>query len=52
MNKFWEIASEIVTGIIGLAVVAVLIVNGTKTSSVINASTGGFANMVGTAESG
>lgn len=52
MGKFFEIASEVVTGIIGLAIVAVLVVNGGKTAQVAKASTSGFANMVGTAEKG
>ena len=52
MGKVVEIFSEVVTGVLALAIVAVLVKNGNQTASVVKASTGGFANMVGTAEKG
>ena len=52
MKNFWEIVGEVVTGIIGLAILAVLVVNGGNTANVISSATGGFSNMVGTAEKG
>lgn len=49
MGKTGEVISLIAVGVIGLAIVAVLVAQKANTSSVISAATGGFANILGAA---
>jgi hypothetical protein len=45
-------ATKVAIAIVGLAFVAVLVVNGSKTSAVIGSLTGGFSNSIKAAAKG
>jgi hypothetical protein len=44
MDHFWTSLVTIATGIIGVAIIAVIVSNRAQTSGVISATTSGFAN--------
>lgn len=45
-------ATKVAVMIVGLAFVAVLVVNGTKTAAVVSALSGGFGNSIKSAAAG
>lgn len=52
MNDIMRDIVAIAMAIIGLAMLAVIIKNGSNTATVIGASTSGFANLLGAATKG
>jgi len=50
MDNFTTAIVAILTAVIGLAIVSVLVKNGTQTSSVISASATGFSSILSAAE--
>jgi len=51
MNAFWETIVTVASGIIGLAIVAVLVSRRSQTPAVIQSAASGFANSLGVAAS-
>ncbi len=52
MGEFGREIGAVAMAIIGLAIIAVLVRQGSQTAGVISASTSGFANVLGTAMGG
>lgn len=51
MDKFWETIITVTSGIVGLAIVAVLVSRKSQTPAVIQSAASGFANSLGVAAS-
>lgn len=51
MDKFWETIVTVASGIIGVAVVAIIVSRQAQTPQVIQAAGSAFANNLGVAES-
>lgn len=51
MNAFWETIITVTSGIVGLAIVAVLVSRRSQTPAVIQSAASGFANNLGVAMS-
>lgn len=51
MDKFWETIVTVASGIIGVAIIALIVSRKSQTPAVIQASGSAFANDLGVAES-
>ena len=51
MNEMWSTLVTVATAIVGLAIIAVIVSNGSNTSGVISSLTGGFAQDLAAATS-
>lgn len=52
MNNGSQILAKVLTGIVGVALVTTLVLNGHQTASVLSAAGGAFDNSLGTAITG